>query len=120
MTILPFISVTALVASSGEEKQPKPKPLLRPSSFITLALVTVPWSKLFPKPLIVNGVVKVLDVEVDALVSVQPFQLQLLELLLQLPLMLGLSGSDSGWQSLLAFLQLLPGVYADKCSSTAF
>ena len=77
-------------------------------------------SKLFPKPLIVNGVVKVLDVEVDALVSVQPFQLQLLERLLQLPLMLGLSGSDSGWQSLLAFLQLLPGVYADKCSSTAF
>lgn len=31
----PFISVTALVASSGDEKQTKPKPLLRPSSVIT-------------------------------------------------------------------------------------
>ena len=51
-------------------------------------------SKLFPKPLVVNSVVKVLDVEVDALVSVQPLQLQLLELLLQLLPTLGLSGSD--------------------------
>merc|ERR1719400_1739861 len=41
-------------------------------------------SKLLPQPLIVDGVVKVLDVEVDALVSVQPLQLQLLKLLLQL------------------------------------
>ena len=41
-----------------------------------------------------------------ALASVQPLQLQLLELLLQLLLTLGLSGSDSGWQSLLASLQL--------------
>ena len=38
----PFISVTALVASSGEEKHTKPKPLLRPPSVITLALVMVP------------------------------------------------------------------------------
>merc|ERR1719239_265724 len=41
--ILPFISVTALVASSGEEKQTNPKPLLRPSSFMTLALVIAPY-----------------------------------------------------------------------------
>ena len=38
----PFISVTALVASSGLEKQTKPNPLLRPSSHITLAEVMVP------------------------------------------------------------------------------
>ena len=35
------------------------------------------------------------DVKADALASVQPLQLQLLELLLQLLLTLGLSGSDS-------------------------
>lgn len=34
-TILPFISVTAFVASSGEEKQTKPKPLLWDPSVIT-------------------------------------------------------------------------------------
>lgn len=34
-TILPFISVTAFVASSGEEKQTKPKPLLWEPSVIT-------------------------------------------------------------------------------------
>lgn len=33
--ILPFISVTAFVASSGEEKQTKPKPLLWEPSVIT-------------------------------------------------------------------------------------
>lgn len=33
--ILPFISVTAFVASSGEEKHTKPKPLLWPLSVIT-------------------------------------------------------------------------------------
>lgn len=38
----PFISVTALVASSGEEKQTKPNPLLLPSSSITFALVIDP------------------------------------------------------------------------------
>merc|ERR1719472_588343 len=37
--------------------------------------------KLLPQPLVIDGVVQVLDVEVDALVSVQPLQLQLLELL---------------------------------------
>merc|ERR1719411_860463 len=41
-------------------------------------------SKLLPQPLVVDGVVEVLDVEVDALVSVKPLQLQLLKLLLQL------------------------------------
>jgi len=40
--IRPFISVTAFVASSGEEKQTNPKPLLLPSSHITLAEVMVP------------------------------------------------------------------------------
>lgn len=34
-TILPFISVTAFVASSGDEKQTKPKPLLWGPSVIT-------------------------------------------------------------------------------------
>ena len=57
------------------------------------------------------------DVKADALASIQPRQLQLLELLLQLLLTLDLSGSDSGWQSLLASLQLLPRVHVGKCSS---
>ena len=42
----PFISVTALVASSGDEKQTKPKPLLRPPSIITWvenAIKLVAW-----------------------------------------------------------------------------
>ncbi|TNN48753.1 hypothetical protein EYF80_041057 [Liparis tanakae] len=45
----PFISVTALVASSGDEKHTKPKPLLWEPSVITckgvvtLALVMVPY-----------------------------------------------------------------------------
>merc|ERR1719400_693454 len=47
-------------------------------------------SKLLPQPLVVDGIIKVLDVEVDALVPVQPLQLQLLKLLLQLLLTLGL------------------------------
>merc|ERR1719222_875373 len=47
-------------------------------------------SKLLPQSLVVDGVVEVLDVEVDALVSVQPLQLQLLKLLLQLLLTLSL------------------------------
>merc|ERR1719339_463025 len=47
-------------------------------------------SKLLPQPLVVDGVIKVFDVEVDALVPVQPLQLQLLKLLLQLLLTLGL------------------------------
>jgi len=47
-------------------------------------------SKLLPQPLVVDGVVKVLDVEVDALVPVQALKLQLLELLLELLLPLGL------------------------------
>uniref|UniRef100_A0A2M4B0J5 Putative secreted protein n=1 Tax=Anopheles triannulatus TaxID=58253 RepID=A0A2M4B0J5_9DIPT len=42
-TIRPFISVTALVASSGAEKQTNPKPFERPSSSITLAEVMVPY-----------------------------------------------------------------------------
>mmetsp|Transcript_36478 Transcript_36478/g.58740 ORF Transcript_36478/g.58740 Transcript_36478/m.58740 type:complete len:214 (+) Transcript_36478:1308-1949(+) len=41
-TILPFISVTALVASSGELKHTNPKPFDLPPSVITLALVMVP------------------------------------------------------------------------------
>merc|ERR550539_59325 len=41
--IRPFISVTALVASSGELKQTNPNPLDLPSSHITLALVMVPY-----------------------------------------------------------------------------
>ena len=56
------------------------------------------------------------DVKADALASIQLRQLQLLELLLQL-LLTGFSGSDSGWQSLLASHQLLPRVHAGKCSS---
>merc|ERR1719427_1196403 len=47
-------------------------------------------SKLLPQPLVVDGIIKVLDIEVDALVSVQPLQLQLLKLLLQLLLTLSL------------------------------
>uniref|UniRef100_A0A8W7P0C1 Uncharacterized protein n=1 Tax=Anopheles coluzzii TaxID=1518534 RepID=A0A8W7P0C1_ANOCL len=42
-TMRPFISVTALVASSGAEKHTKPKPFERPSSSITLAEVIVPY-----------------------------------------------------------------------------
>jgi hypothetical protein len=41
--ILPFISVTALVASSGAEKHTKPNPRLEPfSPFMTRAEVMVP------------------------------------------------------------------------------
>mmetsp|Transcript_32936 Transcript_32936/g.83598 ORF Transcript_32936/g.83598 Transcript_32936/m.83598 type:complete len:267 (+) Transcript_32936:1962-2762(+) len=43
LSILPFISVTARVASSGEDMHTKPKPLDLPfSSFMTLAEVMVP------------------------------------------------------------------------------
>jgi len=46
--------------------------------------------ELLPEPLIIDGVIQVLDVQVDALVSVEPLELQLLKLLLELGLSLGL------------------------------
>ena len=45
-------------------------------------------SEFLPQPLVVNSVIQVLDVEIDSLVSVEPLQLQLLKLLLELSLSL--------------------------------
>ena len=47
-------------------------------------------SKLLSESLIVDGVIQILDIQVDALVSVEPLKLQLLKLLLELGLSLGL------------------------------
>ena len=58
------------------------------------------WSELLSQPLIINGVVEVLDVEVDSLVPVESLHLELLELLLQLGLSLSLLLSSANIQSL--------------------
>ena len=105
----PFISVTALVASSGDEKQTKPNPFERetssfpsPPSFCfwfnsesviiwTLAEVMVPnWEKCSRKTSSVIESSKFLTYKLDALVTLNALGLQLLELVLQLCLALGL------------------------------
>ena len=86
--------VAALVASSGEEKQTK--------SNLGVGDCAV-GSKFLPQFLIVDGVVKVPDVEIDALVSVQPLQLQMFKLLLQLLLTFSPSTAFSTFSSSTAF-----------------
>merc|ERR1719422_2507977 len=110
--ILPFISVTALVASSGEEKHTKAvtemngriihlgyclgsflgggeahKPKSLRATFLVHDLCrsnSSVGSKFLSKSLIINGIIEVLNIQVDTLISVQPLKLQLLEFLLQL------------------------------------
>ena len=70
-------------------------------------------SELLPQPLIIDGVVQVLDVEIDSLVSVEPLQLQLLKLLLELGLSLGLLLGSTDVERLAAnvgAVQLLHGL----------
>ena len=70
-------------------------------------------SELLPQPLIIDGVVQVLDVEIDSLVSVESLQLQLLEFLLQLGLSLGLLLGSTDVESLatnVGAVQLLHGL----------
>merc|ERR1719447_2502558 len=76
--------------------------------------------KLLPQPLVIDGVVKVLDVEVDALVSVQPLQLQLLELLLQLLLALSLLLGSADVQSLAKHLHSVELVHCFLCGLAVF
>ena len=59
-------------------------------------------SELLPESLVINGVVQVLDVEVDSLVSVESLKLQLLKLFLELGLSLGFLLSPPDVESLAA------------------
>jgi len=70
-------------------------------------------SELLPQPLVIDGVVQVLDVEIDPLVSVESLQLQLLELLLELGLSFSLLLGSTDVESLSAnvgAVQLLHGL----------
>lgn len=52
ITILPFVVMMAWLASSGDIKQVKPKPLLQPASFMSLTRVIVPkWENPLPSHL---------------------------------------------------------------------
>merc|ERR1719410_1493860 len=70
-------------------------------------------SKLLSESLIIDGVIKVLNVQVDTLVPVEPLKLQLLKLLLELGLSLGLLLSPADIEGLapdLLSVQLIHGL----------